>query len=127
MALAGRKPTATVVKLATGNPGNRPIPQDEPQPVGALVKPPKIRGRASQLWDEVAALAPWLTSAESFKLHVWCELHAEFERSPRKMVAARIGQLRAAGSELGLDPSSRARLGKVGDGKPKDPTDRFFD
>lgn len=118
------KPTA--LRVIQGNPGRRPIPQGEPQPVGALEKPAKIRGRASQIWDQHAAIATWLTSADSTKLHVFCELYAEFERSPRKMVAARIAQLRAAGSELGLDPSSRARLGKVPDGKPKDPTDRFF-
>lgn len=126
MAIRGTRPTPTVVRLATGNPGKRPLPKDEPLPQGPLVKPQKIRGRAAALWDEVAGVATWLTSADGYKLHVWCELHAEFERSPRRMVAARIGQLRAAGSELGLDPTSRARLGKTDSGKKQDPAEQYF-
>jgi hypothetical protein len=111
MALRGRKPTATHLKLITGNPGKRRLPKGEPEPQGGLVKPARISRRAGELWDEVAAFATWLTVADGYKLHVWCELQAEFERSPRLMVAARLSQLRAAGSELGLDPASRARLG----------------
>lgn len=111
MALGGRRPTATVIKLATGKHGRIGIPEGEPIAEGAPIKPPKLKGRVSALWDEVVERAPWLTSADSYKLHVWCALHAEFERAPRKMVAAMIAQLRNAGSELGLDPGSRARLG----------------
>lgn len=126
MALRGRKPVAEVIRLATGNPGKRPI-RSGPDAPGALVRPAKIRGRAAELWDEVAERAPWLSAADSYKLHVWCELQAEFERAPRKMVAARIGQLRSAGSELGLDPGSRARLGKGNDGAaPQDPSAKYF-
>ena len=42
---------------------------------------------------------------------MWVYLQAEFEADPAMMTAARIAQLRALGSELGLDPSSRARAG----------------
>ncbi len=110
MAIRGTKPTATILKLAAGNPGKRPLPHAEPIATGRPIKPPRLGKRAEELWDRVAVYE-WLTEAESGKLHIWCELQAEFERSPRTMTAARIGQLRAAGSELGLDPSSRARLG----------------
>jgi phage terminase small subunit len=110
MATRGPKRTATIIKLARGNPGRRPLPQDEPTVTGRPIKPPKLGKRANQLWDEVAGFS-WLTAADGYKLHVWCELHAEFERGPSKMISARIAQLRAVGSELGLDPGSRARLG----------------
>lgn len=126
MAVGGRKPTATIVKLAMGNPGRRALPQNEPEAAGKPVKPPRLRGRAAVLWDEVVACASWLGTADSYKLHVWCELQSEFEKSPKKMLSARISQLRAAGSELGLDPSSRARLGKDTGGKKDDPAKSYF-
>jgi hypothetical protein len=111
MAITGRKPVPQVVRLATGNRGRRPLPlKDEPAAVGTPIKPPKLRGRALELWDEACKGAPWLAAADSYKLFAWCCLQAELERAPNKMVAARIGQLRALGSELGLDPSSRTRL-----------------
>jgi hypothetical protein len=113
MAVRGRKPTATIIKLATGNPGRRALPQREPPATGVPIKPPKIGKRAGLLWDEVADF-PWLAAADGYKLHVWCELQAEFERGPSKMIASRIAQLRAVGSELGFDPGSRARLGMAG-------------
>jgi phage terminase small subunit len=113
----GRKPTATIIKLARGNPGRRPLPQNEPIVTGAPTKPPKLGKRANELWEEVTRFASWLTAADGYKLHVWCELQAEFERAPSKMVSARIAQLRAVGSELGLDPGSRARLGTIMPGR----------
>src|SRR5215472_2885208 len=48
MAVRGRKPTATVIKLATGNPGRRPLPKHEPESAGRPVKPPKIGKRAGE-------------------------------------------------------------------------------
>jgi hypothetical protein len=127
MAIRGRKPTATVIRLATGNPGKRPIPAGEPVPEGEIEKPPKLKGRAAELWDRFIARAHWLTWADGPKSMMWCHLHAEFERAPGKMQSARIAQLRALGSELGLDPASRARLGAKGDnGKPKDPAEKYF-
>jgi len=43
------------------------------------------------------------------------------------MVAARIAQLRAVSSELGLDPPSRARLGADAKTKEADPADKYFE
>ncbi len=126
MAVRGRKPTATVIKLATGNTGRRPLPQAEPLAEGRPRKPKKISRRAGELWDEVSDL-PWLSAADGYKLHLWAELQAQFERSPLRMLSARIAQLRAVGSELGLDPSARARLGAGGNGKKQDePADGYF-
>ena len=126
MAVRGAKPKATVLKLVTGNPGKRALPSAEPEATGRPIKPTKLRGRAAQLWDEVVDVAWWLTAADGYKLHIWCALQAEFEKAPTKMVAARISQLRAAGSELGLDPASRARLGaKDGQGPHNQEDDDF--
>jgi hypothetical protein len=127
MAIRGRKPTATIVKLATGNPGKRPISQGEPEPGGPIERPAKLKGKPGLLWDAFIARAFWLTWADGPKALMWCHLQAEFESDPTKMVAARIAQCRALGSELGLDPASRARLGTTNDnGKANDPTEKYF-
>ena len=66
MAIRGQRPTATIVKLARGNPGKRRIRDDEPIASGRPVKPPKLRGRAAKLWDEVVEFAFWLAAADSY-------------------------------------------------------------
>lgn len=72
------------------------------------------------------ATAWWLSSHDAPKAHAWVAMHAEFERSPSKMTAARIAQLRVLGSELGFDPGARARLGGSSGKKPKKPNDKYF-
>lgn len=48
------KPTA--LKLIDGNPGRRPINQNEPKPDPALLEPPaNLKGMARQEWIEMAA------------------------------------------------------------------------
>jgi hypothetical protein len=42
MAIRGRKRTATIVKLATGNPVKRPVSQGEPEPGGPIERPAKL-------------------------------------------------------------------------------------
>ena len=127
MAMRGRKPTATVIKLARGNPGRRPLPQGEPAPQGAAEKPDGLSGRPSLLWDQFIGRAYWLTWADGPKALIWCHLQAEFERKPGKMVSSRIAQLRALGSELGLDPASRARLGvRDGEQEREDPAAKYL-
>src|SRR5258708_6938228 len=127
MAIRGQKPKATHLRLIEGNAGHRPLPEGEPAPIGEIEKPPKLNGRAGALWDKFIARAFWLTWADGPKAMMWCHLQAEFERSPAKMVSSRIAQLRALGSELGLDPASRARLGaKDPDGQKKDPAAKYL-
>lgn len=55
--MAGRRPKSAALKLVTGNPGKRPIPNDEPVAVlGWPDKPPKLGKVASEEWDRLAAL-----------------------------------------------------------------------
>lgn len=128
MAIRGAKPTATVLKLITGNPGKRDLPKGEPVPVGQIEKPKRMPRAASVLWDRFIARAFWLTWADGPKALMWCHLQSEFEKSPTLMLSSRIAQLRALGSELGMDPASRARLGaKDPDGKQKDAAAKYLD
>ena len=123
----GRKRTPTELHLVR-NTLNTTRHRDrigEPVSEGRPV-PPKILGeREQQLWDQFIDTAFWLHIHDSAKAYVWVHLHAEFERAPADMIAARLTQLRAIGAELGFDPSSRSRLGGIV-AEPTAP-DEFFD
>jgi len=55
--MAGRRPISRALKIVRGNPGGRPIPDDEPEPVpGWPDKPPTLGKVASAEWDRLAAL-----------------------------------------------------------------------
>lgn len=127
MAIRGVKPKPTQLRLVQGNAGDRPLPAGEPTPTGKPVKPKWLKGRAALLWDEVLGFAFWLTEADSYKLASWCDRQADFERRRKSWTAADRREHRAAGSELGFDPSSRTRLGS-GTEKPPgdDPADKYL-
>jgi phage terminase small subunit len=134
MAIGGRKPKPPDLKLVTGNPGHRPIPGvDQQAPPEIQVRdepldPPKKLTKMQQvLWDRFINKAWWLTDHDVPKAYAWVCLESEFEKAPVKMVAARFGQLRILGSELGLDPMARARMGTAGGQKKADQTEKFFD
>ena len=55
--MAGRRPKPAALRLLQGNPGKRPISEDEPTPVeGWPDKPPKLGKVASEEWDRLAEL-----------------------------------------------------------------------
>lgn len=55
--MAGRRPKSRALKLITGNPGRRPIAEDEPEQVaGWPDKPPKLGKVASEEWNRLAEL-----------------------------------------------------------------------
>lgn len=112
MATRGQRPKPAFLKLITGNPGDRPVPSTEPLVHGDPVKPTWLIGRGAELWDEVLGFGFWLSLADSYKLAAWCDRQAEFEkpRKRAKWTASDRREHRSLGSELGLDPSSRARM-----------------
>lgn len=131
MAVRGAKPKPAFLKVVTGNPGKRPIREDPAAGIddhdNGLEPPKKLPKRQQELWDKYIRKAPWLTGFDIPRAFMWVHLHTEFEKAPAKMIAGRVAQLRALGSELGLDPASRARLGAdKGGKKPEDPADRYF-
>lgn len=90
--------------------------------MGSLVRPAKLRGAAAKLWDIYISQAYWLTWADVPKAFIWCCLQAEYEHAPKEMIASRIAQLRAVGSEIGFDAAARTRMGvcgNPGDAKPR--------
>jgi phage terminase small subunit len=76
--------------------------------------PAWLEGRGAELWREVFSFASWLTVADSYKLAAWCDRQAQFETDRATWSAADRREHRSAGSELGLDPSSRQRLAPGG-------------
>jgi phage terminase small subunit len=127
--MRGRKPTPTHLKLVRGNPGRRPLNPSEPIPVGSAAKPKFLKGRAAALWDQYAPelmRLGVLTVVDSHMFAAWCSLAAEFEKDPRMMTAARIGQMRGLAAAFGMDASARSRLSVKVDDQTKDPADRYF-
>jgi hypothetical protein len=114
MAIRGRKPNP--LRLITGSHlKDRPLPppreSESPIPGGPAAKPKSLKGAAGKQWDTYIARCHWLTWADGPKALMWCHLQAEYEKKPTDMIASRIAQLRALGSELGMDVASRDRMG----------------
>ena len=111
MAVRGRRPSATAVQLAQGK-IDKP-PKGEPMPEGPVRKLEGMTEHQERMWDEHIAPLFWLTSADSYKAYMWCSLAMRFKRKHSVISSALIGQLRGLGSELGMDPASRRRLGNA--------------
>lgn len=128
MATRGRKTKPASLKLITGNPGKRKLPEGAEVSVREepLEPPAKLDVDQKRLWERFINRAWWLEDHDSPKAYMWVALEAEFEKCPADMTASRIAQLRALGSELGFDPSSRSRMpGKYP--SSVDPAEKYFD
>jgi len=127
MATSGQRPKPNALKLVTGNPGKRALDPTEVEIRETPLLPPvELEERAQQLWEQFIDSAWWLSEHDAPKAYMWVSLEVEFEKCPAGMNSARIGQLRALGSELGFDPSARARM-PSGSQKDTDPADKYFD
>ncbi len=75
-----KKPTA--LKILAGNPGRRPLPENEPiPPDGDVVMPAYLTGRAVECWDEyepILTAMQVLTIADVPMLAMLCAIKAEF-------------------------------------------------
>jgi P27 family predicted phage terminase small subunit len=126
----------------TGNPGNRPLPENEPQPAkGEPVKPPWLKGRAAAAWKEIVpelARIGLLTVVDGHALAVYCEAWATYVQASEivrtegiliesyrggkaKNPAAQIMRdsadlMMKVGGQFGLTPATRTRLQVPDDG-----------
>lgn len=144
----GRKPKPTALKLLQGNPGKRALNKNEPSPdaLADVPEPPEWLGEiAALIWRQVA---PWLvesrilTLTDLHNLECFCMAYQRWReaqdditkngivvmgakqeiKNPACTVANETKrQMATFGSMLGLDPSSRARLGSPEAEKPKNP------
>ncbi len=136
MALRGRKPKPTRLKLLAGNPGKRPINPDEPQPASSARPPDFLGNTARAEWDRISRemeLLGMITGIDQAILAAYCQAYGRWadaenrldtidktlyrtaggnvQTSPLLWVANRaMEQMIRAAAELGLSPSSRSRV-----------------
>lgn len=139
MTARGRKPTPTALKVVRGNPGRRPLNQDEPKPRVRVPAPPRhLSDEAKREWRRVGrqlADAGLVTALDRAALAGYCQAwgrwveaeellkrHGMLVKSPNGYpmmspylnVANRaMEQLRLLLTEFGMSPSSRSRVSVV--------------
>lgn len=89
MAIRGGKPTPTNIKLLTGNPGNRPLPKNEPKPRSRRPQPPKhLNEDAKEEWarieDELTALGI-LSGLDRAALAAYCQAYGRWVQAERAL------------------------------------------
>ena len=131
--MKGRKPKPNNLKVVQGNPGNRPMNEQEPVYNATVTDPPEwLTEAARPTWDRLAAcldMNGMLTDASRDLLAVYCDLLTDYQvrRGKGEMPPmAQILRITSLAGELGFTPSAASRIiaprrpGKA-DGK-----DRFF-
>ena len=134
--MRGRRPKPTRLKLLTGNPGKRPMNENEPKPEVVVPEcPPELSPAARQEWDrlvdELGALR-MLTNLDRAALAAYCGAYALWAeateaiqkygamikspqgfpiQSPYLAIANRQSEIMMRiASEFGLTPASRSRI-----------------
>lgn len=127
--------TPLAIRRAEGNPGQRPIPENEPQADrGIPTMPPFMSQRAQGVWNELAPLLlelGTLTVVDGVALEALCNqivylreaqhsidtegILVTTQHGPRKNPACNVAneslkQVRSLLGEFGLTPAARARI-----------------
>ena len=149
----GRKPTPTPLKVVAGNPGKRPLPENEPKPqIGPIEPPPAVADNDLALaeWNYIVPLmvsARIVSQVDRAALAAYCESYARWmacEDLANKSVplvmgsndvlkenpAMRVARLERReciryAAELGITPSARTRVVALPEDK-MDPSERHF-
>lgn len=115
----GRPPKPTALKILSGNPGKRPIPQEREVEHGPAEKPRWIandpnKPLASIVWDELApgrVALGLLTSVTQEEFAQLCVYIAEFRADPKGLDGPCRSDMRAKMNAFGMNPSALAKLG----------------
>jgi P27 family predicted phage terminase small subunit len=134
--MPGPRPKPTYLKLLAGNPGHRPLPENEPEPDGDLLDPPAyLNARAQAIWRDHIANAPkgLLKKLDTNALERFCVAKERWENAYERVCEAgsiiSVGQrgqfahnpflsvmnqqsqrMREASDELGFSPAARTRV-----------------
>ena len=78
--MKGKKPTPTKLKILRGNPGRRPLPQDEPTPQATCPPPPAVlSSEAKKHWRIVVKQlydADLMTNLDIDALMLYCQAYS---------------------------------------------------
>ena len=151
--MRGAKPKPAEIKLLEGNPGNRPIDPNRPQPARGLPPcPTHLKGEARREWrrlgsrlERVGLVTEVDTAAFSAYCTAWAR-HVEAEKMlategaivkapsgypiPNPWLAVTnkaMDQMKAFLVEFGMTPSSRNRVTAAPINDRSDPSDEFFE
>lgn len=144
--MRGRKPTPTALKIVRGNPGKRPLPEDELTLQRGATVPDWLTPDAAKHWPTIAQQleeAGVLTVIDAPALALYCESFARWKQatnhilkhgqvitsptgvvkqSPYLLIASKAhDQMAKMLIEFGMTPSSRSRVTKVKPGEQKNP------
>lgn len=134
--MRGRRPKPTRLKLLTGNPGRRPLNQDEPRPEAVIPEcPPELGPVAQKEWHRLAgelSALRILTNLDRAALAAYCGAYALWAeateniqkfgtmvkspsgypiQSPYVAIANRQAEIMMRiASEFGFTPASRSRI-----------------
>jgi len=134
--MAGRRPQPTKLTLLKGNPGRRPINQNEPQPEASIPEcPPDLDERAHAEWDRMGKLLfemGLLTKVDHAAMTAYCQVWSRWREAEANIVkfgaviVGKLGlpmvspylrianeclkQMRLYLVEFGMTPASRSRI-----------------
>ena len=149
MATRGRKPKPTALKILEGNPGKRPLNENEPVPPKGSVKcPPWLEPEAKKEWKRLApsleamgvltqvdltafagycqAYARWREAEEFLSQHgsIFKTPSGYVQQVPQVSIAQQnLKIMQSFCAEFGLTPATRARIIAAGGGKEVDISD----
>ena len=144
------RPKPTALKIISGNPGKRPLPENEPKPklLKSLRAPGSLSPQARKYWRVVVkqlSAAKIITELDVPALILYCEAYAQWAhavhmldiegpiiknadgipiRSPYLTIAdAQLKQVHKMLTEFGMTPSSRTKVKTTDSDTPKDQWD----
>lgn len=153
--MKGRKPKPTHLKAINGNPGKRPLNENEPKPKGAAKCPTWLHKDAKKEWKRLAPeleRLKLLTLLDTVAFAGYCESYAQWKEAtefihkhgtsyPVKDEDGRIkmirpfpqvaqanqalANIRSFASEFGFTPSARGRI-EVGDTEELSPMAEYL-
>ncbi|MBU1076764.1 MAG: phage terminase small subunit P27 family [Spirochaetes bacterium] len=136
--MAGRKPKPTYLKLIAGNPGKRPLNENEPKPDKVIpICPEHLMGGAKKEWERTTKLLDKigiLTEIDGDALSIYCQLYSDWiklqkeknkpnfvfsddrgRKNPLMTIQNElVRDIKSLCAEFGMTPSSRSRLSVPG-------------
>ena len=82
MGKRGPRPEPTIIKMAKGNPGKRPLNKSEPKPAADAIEPPDwVTGKSLEKWREVVPKLVGMgvmTNADIDTIARYCTMHEQY-------------------------------------------------